>query len=276
MTKNIEDNQAYCMNMVRHDDPERYLTVLFAPADKRRSLFALYAFNQEVAKTRENVSEAMIGEIRLQWWTEAIEQILSGHVREHPVVMELGEINNLKELAPLFFDIIAARKSDLYSDGVADIKALTDYAQNVGGKLCDIAVRICNDKVNVDNNIAVSCGTAWALMGLIRAIPFHDDSETSPLSFGIDRSAEEIGEQIKPLVIEVSNVISESLEEAASGYNKRQDNSPLLLTSILTGYMRALIKADYNPYEMHKFEAGKARKILSMLWQGISGRISLK
>ena len=259
------------MDMVQEDDPERYLTVLFAPADKRRSLFALYAFNQEVAKTRDNVSEAMIGEIRLQWWTEAIDQIISGHVREHPVVMELAEINNLKELSPLFLDIIEARKSDLYSDGVANMQALTDYAENVGGKLCVIAAKICND-TKVDGKAAIACGTAWALMGLIRAIPFHSDAETSPLSFGLDRSTKEMGEQLKPLVMEIADLISTKLALANTDSHDIRDKSSLLLTSILKGYVRALEKAAYNPYEMHKFEVGRARKISSMIWQSIRGR----
>ncbi|HEY4547783.1 MAG TPA: squalene/phytoene synthase family protein, partial [Pedomonas sp.] len=63
---------------VRRHDRERYLTALFAPADRREALFALYAFNYEVAKTREAVTEKTLGRIRLEWWRETIDGIYAG------------------------------------------------------------------------------------------------------------------------------------------------------------------------------------------------------
>jgi NADH dehydrogenase [ubiquinone] 1 alpha subcomplex assembly factor 6 len=61
--------------MVRRHDRDRFLTTLFAPAAERQALLALYAFNHEVAKTREVVSEPMLGRIRLQWWRDSLDQI---------------------------------------------------------------------------------------------------------------------------------------------------------------------------------------------------------
>ena len=63
---------------VRRHDRERYLTALFAPSDRREDLLALYAFNLEVARTRESVREAMLGQIRLQWWRDALDEIQAG------------------------------------------------------------------------------------------------------------------------------------------------------------------------------------------------------
>ena len=68
----------YCIDMVRKDDRERYECTLFAPRKLQPKLWTLYAFNQEVAKTRENVSEAMLGEIRLQWWQDVLEELGQG------------------------------------------------------------------------------------------------------------------------------------------------------------------------------------------------------
>ena len=52
--------------------PRPLLSALYAPADKRRSLFALYAFNAEIARIRDRIREPLPGEIRLQWWRDAI------------------------------------------------------------------------------------------------------------------------------------------------------------------------------------------------------------
>ena len=65
-------------------DNDRFLTALFAAAAEREALFALYAFNIEIAKTRETVSEPLIGQMRLQWWRDAIDEIFGdGPVRRH-------------------------------------------------------------------------------------------------------------------------------------------------------------------------------------------------
>jgi NADH dehydrogenase [ubiquinone] 1 alpha subcomplex assembly factor 6 len=66
---------SYCAQQLRRLDPDRYLTALFAPDRRREGLFALYAFNLEVARAREAVREPMMGLIRLQWWRDALEEI---------------------------------------------------------------------------------------------------------------------------------------------------------------------------------------------------------
>lgn len=78
---------SYCGRQVRRYDHDRFLTSLFAPAARREGLLALYAFNVEIAKTAEVVSEAMLGQIRLQWWREAIEALYAGAPPEHEVAL---------------------------------------------------------------------------------------------------------------------------------------------------------------------------------------------
>ena len=68
----MPDAFAHCEALVRAADRERFLTALFAPADRRNALFALYAFNIEIARVREAVREPLAGEIRLQWWSDAL------------------------------------------------------------------------------------------------------------------------------------------------------------------------------------------------------------
>src|SRR3546814_19486271 len=79
-----------CGALVERHDPDRYLASLFAPEAQREDLFALYAFNYEVAKTAAVVSEPMIGQIRLQWWRESLAGIYAGRARQHEVVQPLA------------------------------------------------------------------------------------------------------------------------------------------------------------------------------------------
>ena len=75
-----------CAAYVRANDPDRFLITLFAPPPLREPLFALWAFNHEVAKTREVTTEPLLGQIRLQWWREAVEEAAAGKPRKHEVV----------------------------------------------------------------------------------------------------------------------------------------------------------------------------------------------
>ena len=73
--------------IVRRHDPDRFYTSLFAPAARRGALWALYAFNHELARARETVREPMMAMIRLQWWREVVE----GARRRHEVAEPLRD-----------------------------------------------------------------------------------------------------------------------------------------------------------------------------------------
>src|SRR5215831_3169513 len=74
--------------LVHRHDRDRFQTALFAPARSRESLFALYAFNYEIARVRETVSEPVLGQIRLQWWRESIAAAFDGNPVRHHIVVE--------------------------------------------------------------------------------------------------------------------------------------------------------------------------------------------
>src|ERR1700723_3891664 len=95
---------------VREADPDRYFASLFAPVSRRPYLYALYAFNHEVAHVAESVREPMLGAIRLEWWRETAEGAARGTPRNHDVARGLvalfeGEKLTLADLEAL----IAAR-----------------------------------------------------------------------------------------------------------------------------------------------------------------------
>ena len=99
--------------VVRRHDHDRYLTALFAETGHREELFALYAFNYEIAKTAEVVSESMLGHIRLQWWREALEGLFAGMPRRHYVLDALAEAAGREAVAGGAQQLIDAREQDL-------------------------------------------------------------------------------------------------------------------------------------------------------------------
>ncbi|MGH6675608.1 MAG: squalene/phytoene synthase family protein, partial [Xanthobacteraceae bacterium] len=85
----MPDAFAYCAELVRGADRDRYLAALFAPAERRGALHALYAFNIEVARVRETARQPLPGEIRLQWWTDVLRGERGDEARANPVASAL-------------------------------------------------------------------------------------------------------------------------------------------------------------------------------------------
>lgn len=74
--------------LVRRVDPDRWLASRFIADPKvRADVIALYVFNYELARVAGGVSNALMGEIRLTWWREAMDEIAAGQPpRKHPTV----------------------------------------------------------------------------------------------------------------------------------------------------------------------------------------------
>ena len=85
----MQDAFAYCAELVRANDRDRYLATLFAPAENRGALYALYAFSSEVARVREVARQPLPGEIRLQWWSDVLRGERSGEASANPVASAL-------------------------------------------------------------------------------------------------------------------------------------------------------------------------------------------
>jgi len=166
----------YCETLVRSADRDRFLTVLFAPAEHRAALFALYAFNIEVARVREVAREPLAGEIRLQWWREALDaEARVDEVAAHPVAAALREARGRYDL-PLarLAAMIEARRFDLYDEPMATVADLEAYAQGAASGLILLAAQVLarGREPGIDA-LARHAGLAHALTGLLKAFPAH-------------------------------------------------------------------------------------------------------
>ena len=85
----VKDAPDFCADLVRSHDFVRYASTLFVPVELRRPLLALYAFNVEVSRVREQVTQPLPGEVRLQWWTDMLLGAGHGGVEGNPVASEL-------------------------------------------------------------------------------------------------------------------------------------------------------------------------------------------
>ncbi len=148
---------------------------MFAPADRRDALFALYAFNLEIARIRESVREPMLGQIRLQWWRDVLDRLAKGDAAPaHPVAEPLGEAVQCFSLSHGEFErLLEAREADLDDAPPSTLAALERYADDTAGTVTRLAVEVLDVRESNAMCAARHVGIAWALAGLLRAVPFH-------------------------------------------------------------------------------------------------------
>lgn len=166
---------AFCADLVRAQDRDRFLAALFAPEAARRHLFALYAFNVEVARVRDVIREALPGEVRLAWWREVIEGEGRGDVAGHPVAVALLDTMARCDLPGAALVALAdARIFDLYDDPMPGLADLEGYAGETASALMRLAALVLAPRATADTAAAAGHGgVAQALAGLMRSLPLH-------------------------------------------------------------------------------------------------------
>ena len=155
--------------MVREADRDRYLATLFAPDDKQPDLFALYAFDAEIARIPKLVSEPHIGEIRLQWWLDTLDAIEKGHDPDHPVALAFAAVIR-KHALPIehLENLVEARRNDLYADQFPSVFALENYVAETEAAVMQFAAIILDRPAAASANVLMgSAGTAFGLARLM-------------------------------------------------------------------------------------------------------------
>ena len=161
--------------MVRRHDRDRYLTTLFAPAESRESLHALYAFNYELARVREMVSEPLLGRMRLQWWRDALDPSrLGGEATGSPIADALRATIARHALpAEPFAVLLDARLRALDAEFCVAGTGLDQYFDDTDAAAFRLAARILG--VPADDAAAKllgAAGQAYGRIQLLRALPF--------------------------------------------------------------------------------------------------------
>jgi phytoene synthase len=171
----MDDAPGALMRLVRTRDHDRYLTALFAPRRDRTALLAIYAFNSEIARAREASREPILGQMRLQWWRETIAAVYEGRaVPRHEVAGPLAAAIAERGLSRGHFErLIDAREADLAADAPADMAALEAYAEASAAPLVSLALELSVTRGEAADAAARDLGIAYALAGLLRAVPFH-------------------------------------------------------------------------------------------------------
>lgn len=107
----------HCRRLIAERSKEQYWSTFYAPAERRKALYALYAFDHEIARIARAVRDPMAGEVRLQWWREVVESQRGEEAAANPVAAALlDSIQGFQLPAARLIALIDARGGDLYPE----------------------------------------------------------------------------------------------------------------------------------------------------------------
>lgn len=268
----------------RSSDMDRYLAALFAPEPARDDLVALVAFNAEVAQIADRATEPGLGEIRLQWWRDALDQLEAGEKTDNPIADSLGGVVRAHgELVPLLKGLIDARNFDVVGGVMPDMTALRAYLHKTAGTLYLMAVRlIAGREIDAEHAVA-EAAIAFGITGQLRSIPFHLRRGRSflprdlLLAHHIDPDGR-IGPQHLPRLAAVMDVLTVEAEAALGNAREAlRQATPVARKAFLTlalvePYLTSVRISAQRPLE-HIADISPLNRYCRIAWASMSGRI---
>lgn len=268
---------SYTADLVKRYDRDRFLTALFAPAGVRERLLTLYAFNVEIARIRETITEPMIGQMRLQWWRDVFAAISSGDgpPKGHPVAEPLAALIEMQSL-PLepFLAALDAREQDLSEDPPANLSDLVAYCRGSSAGIATLGLRTLGVSDDQSLQTADNIATAWALTGISRAARFlalagrimlpHEAMQKQGLVLQDLQNPESAGPS-SSVISEVCVAARDHLA-AARQYRNVVDLKGLpvfLVATLADSYLTGLERADYQIYDPNVI---RQRPAIARLW----------
>lgn len=251
----------HCADLVRQYDRDRYLTALFSPAKHRDALMSLYAFDVEIKRVSDLVSDPMPGEIRLQWWSDAIANVEHGSIEGHPVAAALLATMKKYDLpAQPLLDLIEARRFDLYNDPMPSLTDLEGYSgETVSAVLQLAALVLSGTKDPKSADMSGHAGVALGLTAILLQLPKHSSKKQlylpvdvlgrhglSPQEFLLDEEYD----RVAAVVREMCEHIRHHLDRFESANKQTGDNglaSAYLQIGILPLYLKAFESQSSDP-----------------------------
>jgi len=208
-----------CASLVEKADPLRFRVAMAAPVAVRQTLFPLYAFNVEVARAPWVTQEAMIAEMRLQWWRDALAEIAAGgQVRRHEVVEALANVLDAKG-ARCLDGLVAARRWDIYKDPFEDAGHFAEYVQATSGHLMFTAARLLG---TVEESVVRDFAYAVGVANLFQAYPALTAQDRKPF--------------INPSGPELKNLAVDALDRMDRAARKRRAVTKSAHPALVAGY----------------------------------------
>ena len=257
------DSAAFCADLVRSHDFPRYVSSLFVPFDQRRALLAIYAFNVEVSRVREQVSQPLPGEMRLQWWTDMLMGAGPGGVEGNPVAAEIKlAIRSFRLPVERLSRLIDEHQFDLYNDPMPTMAALEGYINDTSCALFSLGAGVAGRQSDEIEHLARHAGLAQGIAQVIAALPLDTARRQLfvPLQLllqhGIDMEEVFAGKETPKLRTALDQLIAEARGHLKTAFallaNVPPQVRPMFLPlALVRRDLQRMSRADSDPFMPH-------------------------
>ena len=257
------DSAGFCADLVRSHDFARYASTLFLPAAQRPALLALYAFNVEISRVREQVSQPLPGEMRLQWWTDMLAGAGHGGVEGNPVAAGLLlAIRSFRLPVDRLSRLIDEHQFDLYNDPMPTKAALEGYVNETSSALFSLGAAIAGRQSDAIEHLARHAGLAQGIAEVIAALPLDASRRQLfvPLqlleSHGSGMEEVFAGKQTPKLRAALDQLIGEAREHLQAAFELLAEAPPevrpvFLPLALARRDLTRMARADTDPFAPH-------------------------
>jgi 15-cis-phytoene synthase len=236
----------HCEALVRLTDKDRYLAGLYASAGKRAHLYALYAFAQEIARISDVARQPLAGEMRLQWWRDALAGERPGEALANPVAAALLTI--VRECAlptDRLVALIDARGFDLYDEPMPSLAELDAYAERTAGTVFALGARILCGADGGDAMAAASSAAGIACEVAQRLRTFARDAARRqifvPLDLLAQHAAARAGIEARHNSAELRGVLAALRDHARAAFARSCAAMPRLPTACAPAFLTLVV-----------------------------------
>ncbi|KAH9989706.1 isoprenoid synthase domain-containing protein [Russula compacta] len=169
-----DEHHAYCKDFVQRHDYEAYIVSQLYPVGQRKGYFAIKAFYDELAMIQDNVSSSIFGEMRMQFWKDALKGIVEGRPPHHPIALALFDISQSAHLQQYHLRrIVGARTEELKGSSQLTMDSLTTHAEATASTHYYLLLSLLGLSSDTLSHAASHLGIAHCISTLLRALPYH-------------------------------------------------------------------------------------------------------
>lgn len=273
-----------CAQDVRKNNHDQFLCGLFAPENKRETVFALQVLHMETLRIRDLVKESHLGLIRLQWWRDLAENACLGkedgseHGSHKEVIKSLKKSSLNHDQFERYFN---ARSFDMEDRAPDDLKALLRYCEATGGVIAQMKAQVLGTE---NENLllgAQKIGTAATLCDILKTLPFQARSGRTKLPKNLVKkhglnmkdffdfnTTPPLNLCVEDIVNEIKLLIKDARELPVP--RKESLHAVLLMSVSIEDYLNRLNKVNYDPFNP-QIGGGRLKRQLRMAylaWRG--------
>jgi len=179
--EDVNKARRYCVEQLRQSDYDSHLVRNFIPKSRQDAYDAIRAFNLELVRLPELVSNPTIGQMRVQFWRDAVNNTFAGRPPKEPIMILLHKVlSELRDYPPQgslnsikfwLLRVISTREKYMDNRPFPTLEALEEYAENTYSTLMySILAAMPVQSMHIDH-LASHVGKACGIVAVLRGVP---------------------------------------------------------------------------------------------------------